>query len=183
MNRRKAIQSGAFLAGCGLSAGTIASIISSCGKAAPVPSGDSFLGDDNLKMLEAIVDAILPETDTPGAVTAGVHTFIDESVRNNFTEEEQQKFREGMQKISDLCQSKYSKSFVELEESEKYAIFDELAEESGGRENIFNVMKSLTCQGFFTSEIGATQVLKFDPIPGQWRGCIDYSEVGAAWAL
>jgi hypothetical protein len=33
-------------------------------------------------------------------------------------------------------------------------------------------MKELTILGFFTSEIGATKVLKYTPVPGRYNGCV-----------
>ena len=36
---------------------------------------------------------------------------------------------------------------------------------------------------FFTSEVGATQVLKYNPVPGAYEGCIPLSEVGATWTI
>jgi glucoside 3-dehydrogenase (cytochrome c) hitch-hiker subunit len=46
-------------------------------------------------------------------------------------------------------------------------------------------MKELTLLGFFTSEVGATQILQYLPVPGGQRGCIPLSEAGngKTWAL
>jgi len=86
MKRREALRSTAFLAGCGLSAGTIASIISGC-KNDPKLYVDSFLGNDYVSLLGEMVETVIPATDTPGAKEAGVHLFIDEAAQY-FTEEE-----------------------------------------------------------------------------------------------
>ena len=47
------------------------------------------------------------------------------------------------------------------------------------------VMKELAMLGFFTSEVGATQLLQYDPLPGAYRGCVPLSAAGAGrtWAL
>ena len=39
----------------------------------------------------------------------------------------------------------------------------------------------LTLFGFFTSEIGATQVLRYEPVPGEYIGDLEY-DGGPAWA-
>lgn len=46
-------------------------------------------------------------------------------------------------------------------------------------------MKELTLLGFFTSEIGATQILQYLPVPGRLQACIPLSEAGngKTWAL
>lgn len=45
----------------------------------------------------------------------------------------------------------------------------------------FTPLQQLTLLGFFTSEIGATQVLRYEPVPGEYIGDLDY-DGGPAWA-
>ncbi|WP_411837372.1 gluconate 2-dehydrogenase subunit 3 family protein [Paracoccus sp. ME4] len=45
----------------------------------------------------------------------------------------------------------------------------------------FTPFQQLTLLGFFTSEIGATQVLRYEPVPGEYIGDLDY-DGGPAWA-
>jgi hypothetical protein len=46
-------------------------------------------------------------------------------------------------------------------------------------------MKELTLLGYFTSEVGATQILQYLPVPGRQQGCIPLREAGngKTWAL
>ena len=46
-------------------------------------------------------------------------------------------------------------------------------------------MKELTLLGYFTSEVGATQILQYLPVPGRQQGCIPVREAGngKTWAL
>lgn len=44
-------------------------------------------------------------------------------------------------------------------------------------------MKELTLVGYYTSEIGATQELRHEPVPGRYDGCVPFSEIGRAWAV
>ena len=37
--------------------------------------------------------------------------------------------------------------------------------------HIFKEMRDLTVSGYCTSEQGAKQLLKYDPIPGPYKGC------------
>jgi hypothetical protein len=43
-------------------------------------------------------------------------------------------------------------------------------------------LKDLTVTGYFTSEPGATLALRYDPMPGAYRGCVPLREIGRAWA-
>jgi len=46
----------------------------------------------------------------------------------------------------------------------------------------FVMMKQLTLLGYFTSEIGATQALRYVAVPGKYEGCIPYKKGDRAWA-
>lgn len=45
----------------------------------------------------------------------------------------------------------------------------------------FTMMKQLTLFGFFTSEVGATEVLRYEAVPGRYDGCATY-QGEPAWA-
>jgi hypothetical protein len=46
----------------------------------------------------------------------------------------------------------------------------------------FYMMKQLTMLGYFTSKIGMTQGLRYEPVPGRYDGCIPYKKGDKAWA-
>jgi len=46
----------------------------------------------------------------------------------------------------------------------------------------FFMMKQLTMLGYFTSKIGMTQGLRYEPVPGRYDGCIPYKKGDKAWA-
>ncbi len=176
MKRREALKTSAFLAGCGLSAGTIAAIVSGC-QSEPSLYPDAHLGEDHVRLLGEIVETIIPTTDTPGAKAAEVHLFIDQ-VSTQFTEDELVAFKAALDEIDKGNGKKFAK--MSSEEREEYLLS---IEAKGGDKNPYNMLRGLTCQGYFTSEIGATKALAYDPIPGEYKPCIELSEVGKAWAL
>ena len=56
-------------------------------------------------------------------------------------------------------------------------------EKDGKAPHWFTLMKQLTLFGFFTSEPGATKVARYRPIPGKYKGVVDYKgEAFWAWA-
>ncbi|HEY0068205.1 MAG TPA: gluconate 2-dehydrogenase subunit 3 family protein [Flavisolibacter sp.] len=46
----------------------------------------------------------------------------------------------------------------------------------------FTMMKQLTLLGFFTSEVGSRQALRYNPVPGRYDACIPYKKGDKAWA-
>lgn len=47
----------------------------------------------------------------------------------------------------------------------------------------FRTMKELTLVGYYTSEPGATQELKYAAVPGRYEGCVPFSRIGRTWAV
>lgn len=173
MKRREALRNTAFLAGCGLSVGTISAIVSGC-KQTPSEYAETFLGGDYVSLLAEMVETIIPTTDTPGAKAAGVHLHLDNAVKY-FTEEEQGQFKGVLDMITES-------GFMSQSQEEREATLLSLDKEEDGV-NPYEILRGLTCHGYFTSEIGGKQALKYDPIPGAWNPCVDLSEVGKAWSL
>jgi hypothetical protein len=46
----------------------------------------------------------------------------------------------------------------------------------------FFMMKQLTMLGYFTSKVGMTQALRYEPVPGRYDGCVPYKKGDKAWA-
>jgi hypothetical protein len=53
---------------------------------------------------------------------------------------------------------------------------------NGDPNHYFSLMKQLTLLGYFTSEIGATQALRYVAVPGKYEGCIPIQKGNKAWA-
>ena len=47
---------------------------------------------------------------------------------------------------------------------------------------IFPALKELVVVGYFTSEMGATEALVYNPIPGPYEGCIPMSDVNGVYS-
>src|SRR2546425_148322 len=80
IDRREALRRVALLLGGALSASTVAGVLAGC-EARRTPEGawtSRALTSEQLELVAAIAEHILPETDTPGARGVGVHRFIDE---------------------------------------------------------------------------------------------------------
>jgi hypothetical protein len=50
------------------------------------------------------------------------------------------------------------------------------------RQPFFRTMKELTLLGYYTSQVGATQELKYARVPGRFDGCVPLSSIGRAWS-
>lgn len=208
VNRREALQRASYLLGGALSASTIAAVLSGC---QPRNTGldwtPEILAPDQAITVAEITERIIPKTDTPGAKDTMVDRYIDAYLKDIATEEERAEFFAGIADINGVARADFGKRFPDLDDDEKDAVLSkfsgqsnikksdaekaaELANEGekvhtsdGSSNKFFDIIRQLTITGFFTSEIGAKQALVFDEIPGEWRGCIPYDEVGGTWAI
>ena len=129
--------------------------------------------------LAALVDAILPDTDTPGARAAGVHVFVDLAVAECLPAAEREAFRTGLDGLNATCRRAHG---VDLDRATPAAVTALLREAETAGAPYVKALKSLTVLGYGTSRIGATQALADNQVPGRYRGCIDLAPGQRTWA-
>lgn len=190
MNRREALSSVALLLG-----GTIIGaemFLSGCTNAEKnIGSAGLNFSADDISFLDEVGDTIIPATDTPGAKDVKIGEFMHTIVRDCYTEPQQQIFVDGMGKLNQASKQKNGKYFVESSPAERKALLMDLDKEQQAYtakkkpedpEHYFRMMKELTIWGYFTSEPGATQALRYIAVPGRYEGCIPYKKGDKAWA-
>ena len=186
MDRRKAIKRTGFLLGGTAFSAAIFSTITSCQSTATevLSWTPSFLSTDQAKVVEVIADILIPRTDTPGAIDAGVPAYIDLMLKENFSKENQDKVAAGFMDFAKKCHAANGKSFMDSTPEQKLSFLQGLEKEAlkSKDPSFIGVMKELTYRGFFTSEVGMTEVMQYDPVPGNYDGCISLEEAGGAWA-
>jgi len=129
--------------------------------------------------LAALVDAILPDTDTPGARAAGVHVFVDLAVAVCLPAAERETFRAGLAELEAGCRRAHGAG---LASAPAAAVATLLRDAEAASSAFVKTLKGLTVLGYGTSRIGATQALADDPAPGRYRGCIDLAPGQRTWA-
>lgn len=135
------------------------------------------------QLLEVAVELILPATDTPGAREAGVARFIDRALSDFYTPAQVQTLVGGLDQMQADAMAAYGRGFVALTPAQQTELLTRYDAEAAKRplSHFFAQLKSSTVQGFFTSETGATKTLRYDPVPGDYRGCVPLKEIGRAW--
>lgn len=117
-----------------------------------------FFNPDEMKVISRVADLIIPVTDTPGAVAAGVPAYIDLVVSTN--KSHQKTFRDGLAWLA-------GKQFMALSEAGQIGILEPLCEavdrqlRSGVDVAFFRAMKGMTADGYYTSKAGLNLELGF----------------------
>ena len=138
-----------------------------------------YLSPRQLDTAGAIADRILPKTDTPGALDVGVLTFIDLMYGEYLTEEERRRLLSGLDLVEAASLSAYQTGYGRLSLDLRDRVLQAVAASSEGEEkSFFHQIKELTIVGYFTSETVAKTILRYEPVPGPYQGCIPVSDVG-----
>jgi len=125
---------------------------------APAATKPSFFTEADFKVVSRIADLIIPATDTPGAIGAGVPIYIDTVIAKN--KAQQTLVTEGLQWLAE-------KKFIELTDVEQLAILEPLCEKSDAGDlkqrpvQFFHLMKNLTADGYYTSQTGLMKELSY----------------------
>ena len=180
ITRREALKQAVLLLGGAASAAQLGALES----ALAAEDQPRFLSGERLAMLERIVDLIIPETDTPGAVSAGVHNFIDLMLDGWASAGTQQQFVAGFDAIDARAQAAGMPNFIDGSPEQQLALLTQLDREAfaeGSTDEFFRRMKKLVLFSYFSSEPGATEALRFDRVPGQYQPCMSLEDDQRAW--
>lgn len=158
--------------------------------AAPAPIGEFSVADQ--QFLDEIADTILPTTaKSPGAKAAATGPFMAVMVTDCYTPEDQKVFREGMAKLEEACKASCAAGFLQATPEQRTALLTRLDKEQHAYQktkkpdqpqHYFRMMKELALLGFFTSEIGYTQAMRYKETPGQYEPCVPYAKGETSWA-
>jgi hypothetical protein len=206
LNRREAIRRvSAMLGGVAFTGGGLLAAVDRAAAAIEATSGHAVPGDftaAQIALLDEIAETILPATKTPGAKAAKTGAFMALMVTDSYGPDERKIFREGMDKIEQAMQRANTVSFMQATPQQRLAVLATLdleqkrvmdargalvrqaANHDATTEpaHYFRMMKELALLGYFTSEIGCTQALRYVESPGRFDPCLPYTAGEPAWA-
>ena len=206
MDRREVLKSISVIMGGAVAPSIVQAVLSSKSPSMLHKGLASNLLDENEDALvTTISELIIPETDTPGAKAAKVNIFIDKMLSEWFNPEERKHFRKGLAEVNSTAIDKFSLEFIKLSINQQVQILRQFEDRSlvksndegigadqtgvySVEENItilkpyFTQMKELTLVGYYTSEIGITQELKYFVATDNYEGCIEFDSVGGVWS-
>ena len=144
----------------------------------PVLSGDKFM------LLEQVADTMIPGTDTPGALAAGAPAFIRDMLTDWASAGTRTEILTVLEAIDRQAWAQSGAAFLELSSERRLAVLKRFDEDALSRQDpAYGKFKYLVLVGYYQSEIGATQELRYELVPGAWRSCLPLNEVGRASAV
>jgi hypothetical protein len=194
IDRREAIRRVSGLLG-GIALSTSAGFLAGCDRRArtvAATTGAGLFTPADIAFLDEVAETILPATGTPGAKAAQCGAFIALMITDSYDEKDRQAFREGMQALDAECRKAHQLDFMTASAAQRQSLLETLdkaqkaAREARGADqaprHYFERIKELTVVGYFTSEIGCTQALRYAETPGRFDPCVPYTPGERAWA-
>ncbi len=186
MRRRQAIRSAGALAG---GVFLVPQFLTGCKKE---PYKYELFQWGDTELFNEVAEFILPATtDSPGARAADVGDFIQLMVTDCYSPANQEAFLNGFRQFKLNLEKTYGHHFIDLEAAQKAEILEGLKSEAnayytnqkpGEPEHFYAMLITMVMVGYFTSETGATQALRYVPVPGEQKGIVPYNGE-KAWAL
>jgi gluconate 2-dehydrogenase gamma chain len=144
----------------------------------PTLSGDQFM------LLEQVADTLIPGTDTPGALAAGAPGFIRDMLAGWASAGSRAEIIGVLDAIDRQAWAQSGAAFLELSTERRLAVLKRYDEDALSRQDpAYAKFKYLVLVGYYQSEIGATEELRYELVPGAWRSCLPLAEVGRASAV
>lgn len=184
LSRRDAIRGLALTAGI-----TATGLAGRAAAATTLTWTPTALNPDQARLVDVVAELIIPATDTPGARDAGVPQFIDRALADYCDRAQKERLLGGLARMDADARLVHGDVFVTLtpqQQADLLTVYDQEAAATRGQNgspHFFLDLEDLVTVGYFTSEQGATQALRYEPVPGAYHGCVPLAEVGRAWAL
>ena len=141
-------------------------------------NGETFFTDKEMKTVFILSDIIIPKDEVSGSATeAGVPAFIEFMMKDY--PDFQVPMRGGLMWLENLSLSTFQLPFDEISPEQRIELIDLIAYPDTAAADMkfgvkfFNIMRNLVSTGFFTSQIGVTDIGYVGNRPNQWDGVPD----------
>lgn len=131
ITRREALRRAALLLGAAISAPTVVGVLAGCGRGTVGGAGGlRALSAGQHRLVSVVAEHIIPDTDTPGALAAGVPEFVDAMLAGYYTEAERARFLAGLSALAERAEATYGEGFVDCAPDQQLALLEELDREA-----------------------------------------------------
>ncbi|WP_443018734.1 gluconate 2-dehydrogenase subunit 3 family protein [Sphingomonas sp. 7/4-4] len=134
-------------------------------------------------LMTALSERVMPTTDTPGAITAGVPAFIEKLLADWAAPGDRKPIVAGLDAIETRSQADYKVAADKATPAQQDALLTLAMEDKiPGGKDFFEKFRQLVITGYFTSEVGITQEREYLPVPGRYDGAYPYSKVNKVFS-
>ena len=132
-----------------------------------------FLTTDQESLLAEVAETLIPESETPGAKSLGVHLFVQKMVEDCYEKDVQDNLKAGLKTIETLSTNSFGKPFADTTTPQRQETLRNVETSADpALVKSFQLIKNLTIQGYTTSEYVLMQHLHYVMAPGHYYGCV-----------
>ena len=190
VSRRQVLKRVSYIMGGTLAAPTVLGLMQGCAAEPGVTWMPAFFSEDQARTITKLADIILPASDTPAASELGVPKFVEDMVNLVAKEEDKARFMELFAAFEEECNTRYGSNFGSMGDDEQLKFFAEKHSEIEGKRDLpadqrpfVWFVKEAVVAGYFTTEVGMTQIMQYIAIPAEYKACISVEEAGGrTWA-
>ena len=185
MKRRDVLKTSSLILGYAITGGTAIAVLNGCEVDQSPDWVPTNMTPDQAALVELLADTILPASASgaPGATEAKVVRFLD-AVLDCYEPQKKSGILDGLALFENKSNDKFGSNYAQLDNDQRLEVMEDMLGGEALEQAAFRDIRSNTIVGFCYSEVGATQVLKFDPVPGHpYQGCVDFSEIGSTWSI
>jgi hypothetical protein len=185
MDRRQAIHGLSLLLGGSLSLPLASAFLAGC-KTPPTGYMSRVLDPEMQTFVRAVADLIIPRTDTPGAVDAGVDRFLDLLLAEYYSQDESERFQRQLTQFRDQMwpggEAPLDGAILAEIDADIYSIMQQLP---GGdlspADAGYRKLREVVITGYYTSYQGGAEELRQNPM-GLRKADMPFSEIGRSWS-
>ena len=140
--------------------------------------------------IAVLAERVIPRTDTPGAIDAGVPAFIEQILTRWYTDTEYRIFMQGLDTLEQQAQQRFGNAYAACNEEQQNLLLAEQEVHARDQQRLhpppqasaadkplidqeapfFSKLKELVVVGYYTSEVAAQSEMVYLPIPNAYRG-------------
>jgi hypothetical protein len=171
MDRRSALAGLAGMFGAGLFAPIARAMSAPTAAALEGPPSAAVFTPQQKALMTALSERVIPTTDTPGAIAAGVPAYIEKLLADWALPGERTPIIAGLDAIEARSKADFRVSAAKAtpEQQDKLLTLAMNDQFPGGK-TFFEAFRQLVITGYYTSEIGFTQEREWIPVPGRYDG-------------
>jgi gluconate 2-dehydrogenase gamma chain len=134
-------------------------------------------------LMTALSERVLPTTDTPGAIEAGVPGYIEKLLADWALPNERLPIIAGLDAIEAKSQQDYKTAAAKAKPAQQDALLTAaMNNQIPNGAAFFEKFRQLVITGYYTSEIGMTKEREYLPVPGEYNGEFLYSKVNKVYS-
>jgi hypothetical protein len=150
------------------------------------PGKQGFFTSNESTFMSALADTLIPTTNTPGALEAGVPAGFDQLLTGWASGARRTAIRQAIAALRVDLDQRAGESFVSASPAARLSALTALDAGAYGPEHEryedYRDIKVLMVRLYYASEPGATLELRYDPVPGGYDGDVPFAKIGRAWA-